>query len=76
MYHAVGLAGHLRLLLQPIIPRFITRYNYLREQISRLSINGAYEPHASHNDDAAHDEGKFRGKFNIIFNQLLTICNF
>lgn len=39
MHQGLGLHGHLRLTLQSVVPRFITRYNQLREQITRLAID-------------------------------------
>ena len=38
MHQGVGLPGHLRLTLESVIPRFIVRYNVLRDQITRLSL--------------------------------------
>lgn len=38
MHQGVGLPGHLKLTLQSIVPRFISRYNHLRDQITRLAI--------------------------------------
>ncbi|OCB84152.1 hypothetical protein A7U60_g8828 [Sanghuangporus baumii] len=38
MHQGVGLPGHLRLTLQSIMPRFITRYNLLRDQVTRLVL--------------------------------------
>lgn len=38
MHQGVGLPGHLRLTLQSIVPRFIVRYNVLRDQITRLVL--------------------------------------
>ena len=39
MHQGIGLPGHLRLTLQSVVPRFIARYNYLRDQITWLTIN-------------------------------------
>lgn len=39
MHQGLGLHGHLRLTLQSVVPRFITRYNQLREQVTRLAID-------------------------------------
>ncbi|KLO10405.1 hypothetical protein SCHPADRAFT_906912 [Schizopora paradoxa] len=41
MHHGVGLPGHLRLSLQSVVPRFITRYNQLRDQITSLTFADA-----------------------------------
>ncbi|KAL5512083.1 hypothetical protein ACEPAG_7576 [Sanghuangporus baumii] len=38
MHQGVGLPGYLRLTLQSIMPRFITRYNLLRDQVTRLVL--------------------------------------
>ena len=38
MHQGLGLPGHLKLTLQSVVPRFITRYNQLREQITKLAI--------------------------------------
>ena len=41
MHMSIGLTGPLHLVLQSVYPRFIARYNLLRDQITRLSIADA-----------------------------------
>lgn len=54
MHQGLGLHGHLRLTLQSVVPRFITRYNQLREQITRLAID---DGGANHGHQVADHQG-------------------
>ncbi|KAI5124313.1 hypothetical protein M0805_008921 [Coniferiporia weirii] len=52
MHQGVGLPGHLRLTLQSVVPRFIARYNLLREKITRLTIAEEAEADQQHVPDS------------------------
>ena len=58
MHQGVGIPGHLRLTLKSILPRFITRYNFLRDQITRgvSQVDLADREHV----EVSHYEGVFR----------------
>ena len=56
MHVGMGLAGPLRLALESIVPRFINRYNALREQMSRLIMSST---EGVEKDDTHEIEGKF-----------------
>lgn len=56
MHQGVGLPGHLRLTLQSVVPRFIARYNVLRDQITRLVLSDEPEEVPHHGEDVPDGE--------------------
>ncbi|KAL5529326.1 hypothetical protein ACEPAG_5311 [Sanghuangporus baumii] len=59
MHQGVGLPGHLRLTLQSIMPRFITRYNLLRDQVTRLVLGEEAGETRQHEGPAVSEEESY-----------------
>ncbi|KAL5490193.1 hypothetical protein ACEPAI_5026 [Sanghuangporus weigelae] len=59
MHQGVGLPGHLKLTLQSIMPRFITRYNLLRDQVTRLVLGEEAGETRQHEGPAASEEESY-----------------
>lgn len=59
LHDSLGLTGPLRLQLRSFVPRFITRYRSLKEQIARLNLGEedreAQEPSAEQHDQMEHE---------------------
>lgn len=58
IHDGIGLTGPLRVTLQSVVPRFITRYNVLRDQITRLTLSGDADEEELGGEEDAEGEGR------------------